>query len=232
MERVRALLLDGNLPKQLWAECVCHVTTLVNMTPSSTTNGRTPYELWYNRKPSMDYIKVFGCSAYAHITEQYRDKPDARARLCMYLGLPEHKKGYRLMAVNTHAIVYSRDVTFREDEFPRLQTLTNTEQSSQMQQSSTVQTNLLAPRPATTSSAALPVLFPLREAIKRTHYTFCGETISDPPSSPTTKKPHLDTVDMNVALNSEEDLQEQKQRRSLLYTLLAIRQIGIQVPHG
>ncbi|POM74618.1 Hypothetical protein PHPALM_8396 [Phytophthora palmivora] len=34
MERVRALLLDGKLPKQLWAECVGHVTTLLNMTPS------------------------------------------------------------------------------------------------------------------------------------------------------------------------------------------------------
>uniref|UniRef100_H3G5D3 Retroviral polymerase SH3-like domain-containing protein n=1 Tax=Phytophthora ramorum TaxID=164328 RepID=H3G5D3_PHYRM len=96
MERVRALLLDGNLPKPLWAECVRHVTTLINMTPSSKTNGKTPYELWYNRKPSMEFLKVFGCSAYVHITEQYRDKLDARARLCMYLGLPDHKKGYRL----------------------------------------------------------------------------------------------------------------------------------------
>ncbi|POM70052.1 Transposon Polyprotein integrase [Phytophthora palmivora] len=118
MERVRALLLDGKLSKQLWAECVCHVTTLINMTPSSKTDGRTPYELWYNRIPSMQYIKVFGCSGYVHITEQYRDKLDARARLCMYLGVPDHKKGYRLMDINTHVIVYSRDVIFKEDEFP------------------------------------------------------------------------------------------------------------------
>ncbi|OWY91131.1 DNA binding protein [Phytophthora megakarya] len=97
MKRVRALLLDGKLPKRLWAECVCHVTTLINMTPSSKTDGRTPYELWYNRIPSMQYIKVFGCSGYVHITEQHRDKLDAGARLCMYLGVPDHKKsdGYQ-----------------------------------------------------------------------------------------------------------------------------------------
>ncbi|POM75439.1 LOW QUALITY PROTEIN: Transposon Polyprotein integrase [Phytophthora palmivora] len=80
MERVRALLLDGKLTKQL----LCHVTTLINITPNSKTDGRTPYELWYNRIPSMQYMKVFGCSAYVHITEQYRDILDARARLCFY----------------------------------------------------------------------------------------------------------------------------------------------------
>ncbi|OWZ08982.1 hypothetical protein PHMEG_00018392 [Phytophthora megakarya] len=83
MEHVQALLLNGKLPKQLWAECVCHVTTLINMTPSSKTDGRTLYELWYNRIPSMQYINVCGCSGYVHTTEQYRDKLDARARLCM-----------------------------------------------------------------------------------------------------------------------------------------------------
>ncbi|OWY98261.1 DNA binding protein [Phytophthora megakarya] len=126
MERVRALLLDAKLPKPLWAECVCHVTTLINMTSSSKTDGRTPNELWYNRIPSMQYIKGFGCSGYVHITEQYRDKLDARVRLCKYLGVPDHKKGYRLMDTNTHVIVYSRDVVFKEDEFPALTALTST----------------------------------------------------------------------------------------------------------
>ncbi|POM74544.1 Integrase [Phytophthora palmivora] len=32
---------------------VYHATTLINITPSSKPNGRTPYELWYNRIPSM-----------------------------------------------------------------------------------------------------------------------------------------------------------------------------------
>ncbi|GMF30851.1 unnamed protein product [Phytophthora fragariaefolia] len=109
MERVRALLLDDKLPKQLWAECICHVTTLINMNHSSKTNVRTPYELWYNRIPSMQYMKMFGCSAYVHITEQYRDKLDAPARLCMYLAVSDHKKGYGLMDLNSHAIIYSRD---------------------------------------------------------------------------------------------------------------------------
>jgi hypothetical protein len=38
MEKDRALLLDGGLPKFLWAECLSHVTMLINMTLSSVTN--------------------------------------------------------------------------------------------------------------------------------------------------------------------------------------------------
>ncbi|POM73174.1 Hypothetical protein PHPALM_10000 [Phytophthora palmivora] len=83
------IVVDDELTKQLWAECVWHATTLINTTPISKTNGRTPCELWYNRIPSMQYMKVFGCSAYVHITQQFRD---ARARLCMYLGVTDHKK--------------------------------------------------------------------------------------------------------------------------------------------
>ncbi|POM59063.1 Hypothetical protein PHPALM_36206 [Phytophthora palmivora] len=86
---------------------------LVNMTPSSKTDGRIPYELCYRHIPSITYTKVFGCNAYVHITEQYRDRLDAQARLCMYLGMPDHKKGYRLMDINTHAIVYSRGVVLK-----------------------------------------------------------------------------------------------------------------------
>ncbi|POM73801.1 Putative retroelement [Phytophthora palmivora] len=129
MERVQALLLDGKLPEQLWAECVDHVTTLLNMTPSSTTD-RTPYEFWYNRIPSMQYIKVSGCNAYVHITEQYRDKLDARATLCMHLGIPDHKKGHRLLDLATHGIIYSRDVIFKKDEYPSLANLTDTPDQS------------------------------------------------------------------------------------------------------
>ncbi|POM58686.1 LOW QUALITY PROTEIN: Hypothetical protein PHPALM_36636 [Phytophthora palmivora] len=49
----------------------------------------------------------------------------------MYLGVPDHKKGYRLMDINTHVIVYSRDVIFKEDEFPPLTGLTSTPEPTQ-----------------------------------------------------------------------------------------------------
>ncbi|GMF49564.1 unnamed protein product [Phytophthora fragariaefolia] len=222
-----SLLLDGKLPKQLWAECVCHATTLINMTPSSKTNARTPYELWYNRIPSMQYMKAFGCSAYAHITEQYRDRLDARARLCMYLGVPDHKKGYRLMDLNSHAIVYSRDVIFKEEAYPSLANLTKTPEQPVIESDQHIHTESIEPVPATTSPAGKRRLPPLREALDRTqiYYSFRTEASSETPSLPTPKRPRVTTDDTEVTLNSQEDLQEEEQRRKPLYTLLAIRYV-------
>ncbi|OWY94461.1 Transposon protein [Phytophthora megakarya] len=247
MKRVRALLLDGKLPKRLWAECVCHVTTLINMTPSSKTDGRTP--------------------GYVHITEQYRDKFDARARLCMYLGVPDHKKGYRLMDINTHAIVYSRDVVFKEDEFPPLTYLTSTREPTQptsRQQPTATPASVPAPPAPATGLAPEPeaepisppvttplatsdpvmrtapgtankrVLPSLREAIDRTaiHYSFRTVTDSDPPHTSAPTRPRLTAEATDTRINSEEacdvtfnsgeDTHEQEQRKNLLYTLLAI----------
>ncbi|POM57800.1 Transposon Polyprotein integrase [Phytophthora palmivora] len=94
------------------------------MTLSSKTDGRTLckpvtdiHQARY--KPRMSFGTVVSLHTY-HIMEQYRDKLDARTQLCIYLGIPDHKKEYRLMDINTDAIVYSRDVVFKEDEFPPL----------------------------------------------------------------------------------------------------------------
>ncbi|ETN16698.1 hypothetical protein PPTG_05853 [Phytophthora nicotianae INRA-310] len=53
MDRVRALLLDAKLPKTLWAECVSHVTTLLNMTPSENTS-----ETRGRRRRVGDYVII------------------------------------------------------------------------------------------------------------------------------------------------------------------------------
>jgi len=66
----------------------------------------------------MEHMRVFGCAAYVHIPDRYRDKLDARSALHMYIGLPEHRKGSRPLDLKGHIIVYSRDVRFDEHMFP------------------------------------------------------------------------------------------------------------------
>lgn len=120
LEKIRVFLIDGNLPHQLWGECVTHACTLMNMTPSATIGNISSYEKWYQRQPSLEYLRVFGCAAYAHVPPAHCNKLESRASPCMYIGLPRHKKGFRLLNINTLQIVYSRDVTFNEHEFPKL----------------------------------------------------------------------------------------------------------------
>ena len=40
----------------------------------------TPYEAWFNRKPTVDHFKVFGCVAYSHIPKENREKLDEKEK--------------------------------------------------------------------------------------------------------------------------------------------------------
>jgi hypothetical protein len=229
LERVRALLLDGNLPKALWAECVSHVTDLINMTPSSSIGGKTPYELWYCRKPSVQFLKVFGCAAYAHIPDAHRDKLAARAHTCMYLRQAKHKEGYRLMNVQTHTIVYSRYVVFNEHEFPQLanvpihseRDLTSMEQSIPTE---VEHAQIFTRRERPELVQQLEGLPPLvQEALRRAQYTLVGDTAFN--CTPQAKRRRLDDETKVTELNSPLDLEATRQHLDQTYALLSARYI-------
>ncbi|MCO5594535.1 hypothetical protein L7F22_048567 [Adiantum nelumboides] len=65
-----------------------------------------------NRKPSVSYLRVFGCLAYAHIPQQLRGKLDDKAVKCIFVGYSSGSKGYRLYNPATNKIFESRDVIF------------------------------------------------------------------------------------------------------------------------
>ena len=48
----RALRFQATLPIQFWGERVLTVAYLINGTPSKVLKGRSPYEIFFNCKPS------------------------------------------------------------------------------------------------------------------------------------------------------------------------------------
>lgn len=74
-EKMRALLFHAKLPGPMWGEAVLTTTYLLNRTSTKAISpSRTPYELWYNKKPDLNHLKVFGCTAYVHIPAANRNK--------------------------------------------------------------------------------------------------------------------------------------------------------------
>ncbi|GFS33516.1 hypothetical protein Acr_00g0028940 [Actinidia rufa] len=110
------MLSHARLSKAFWAEAVIYASHLVTILPTVGIGGKTPMELW-SGKPVTDYdwLYVFGCSAYFHITES---KLDSRAKKAMFLGFSFGTKAYRLWCLELKKVVLSRDVTF--DEFGML----------------------------------------------------------------------------------------------------------------
>lgn len=61
MEKARCLLMESGLSKVFWAEAVNTAAYLVNRTPCTSTNDKTPEEVWTKVKPNLSHLRVFGC---------------------------------------------------------------------------------------------------------------------------------------------------------------------------
>ncbi|RVW79759.1 Retrovirus-related Pol polyprotein from transposon TNT 1-94 [Vitis vinifera] len=104
---------DTGLSKKFWAEAVNTAAYLVNRSPSTAIDFKTPQEVWSGKPSNYFGLKIFGCPAYAHVSG---GKLEPRAMKCIFLGYATGVKGYRLWCTEdrTPKFIISRDVTFDE----------------------------------------------------------------------------------------------------------------------
>lgn len=112
LNMVRSLLAKGRIPKPFWPEAVNWSIHILNRSPTFAVQNMTPEEAWSGRRPAVDYFKIFGCIAYAHIPDEKRKKLDDKGEKCVFLGVSEASKAYKLFNPLTKKIVTSRDVVF------------------------------------------------------------------------------------------------------------------------
>ena len=114
----RALLFQASLPIKFWGEAILTAAYLINRTPSSIHKGISPYEILHGSKPAYDLLRIFGSACYVHWITRSKDKFEERSRLCIFVGYPFGKKGWRVFDIERNEFLLSRDVVFREDVFP------------------------------------------------------------------------------------------------------------------
>eukprot|EP00253_Pinus_taeda_P031268 PITA_31268 len=86
MERARSMLSGARLGQEFWAEAVDTACYLVNKSPSSALEDKTPQEVWTGKKPSLSHLRVFGCDAYVHVPKEKRTKLDSKSEKCLFIG--------------------------------------------------------------------------------------------------------------------------------------------------
>jgi len=93
LERARCMLSNANLwhRRDFWADAVLTAYYLVNRSPHSSIDFKIPEEVWSDNPVNYSILRVFGCSAYAHINN---GKLSPRAIKCMFLGYAPESKGY------------------------------------------------------------------------------------------------------------------------------------------
>ncbi|GJW99641.1 zinc finger, CCHC-type containing protein, partial [Tanacetum coccineum] len=87
LSTTRSMMKAMKLPLTFWAEAVRHAIYILNRVPTRALIDKTPYEALYNRKPNLENLRIFGCTAYAKITIPHLKKLDDRSIPLIYLGV-------------------------------------------------------------------------------------------------------------------------------------------------
>ena len=103
------------MPLFLWGEAVETAVFLYNITPHSSLNFKTPYEIVYNKKPIYNYIRIWGSIAY------YKDKTqitklEPRAKKAILIGFSNFNS-YKLLNPENNKIFWARDIKILENNF-------------------------------------------------------------------------------------------------------------------
>lgn len=108
---------------------------LLNRTETSLLPaGTTPFEIWYDFKPDLKKIKLFGCVSYVHIPEEDRkSKLDERSKKMYMIGYCSN--GYRLWDPCKKKVIHARSVIFDENSATELRSrLVEIEQEKEVEE--------------------------------------------------------------------------------------------------
>uniref|UniRef100_A0A0A1X768 Retrovirus-related Pol polyprotein from transposon TNT 1-94 n=1 Tax=Zeugodacus cucurbitae TaxID=28588 RepID=A0A0A1X768_ZEUCU len=114
VEMARSLLVHANLKEELWGEAVHTAVYIRNRAPTKLLKHTTPYEVWYNKKPSVKHLRVFGARAFS-LDKTHRGKFSAKGKEYVFVGYSEISKAYRLYDRETRQVIIRRDVKFIEN---------------------------------------------------------------------------------------------------------------------
>ena len=68
MGLVRSMFKGKKLPLELWGEAVTTCTYVLNRSATKRLRGKTPYECWFGRKPSVNHLRIFGSLVHVKVT--------------------------------------------------------------------------------------------------------------------------------------------------------------------
>lgn len=96
MNRTRCLLSDSGIGKRFWPECVMTAAYLGNRLLANTKEQKTPFEIFFGKRPNISNLKLFGSRVFVRIPDVKRTyKVDPKAEMGTSVGYTD--TGYRVL---------------------------------------------------------------------------------------------------------------------------------------
>jgi len=113
-ERALAMLEEAGMSKGFWPEAHQYSNHVRNRSPTSALTRTTPYEVFYNKKPDVSTLRVFGSRCHVRLPKDKRGKLDAHSLDGILCGFAHRSKAYKVWIPSRHKFKTSRDVIVYE----------------------------------------------------------------------------------------------------------------------
>ncbi|GJT98861.1 ribonuclease H-like domain-containing protein [Tanacetum coccineum] len=115
IEAARTMLADSKLPTTFWAEAVNTACYVQNRVLVIKPHNKTPYELFLGRKPSLSFMRPFGCPVSILNTIDPLGKFNRKADEGFFIGYSTNSKAFRVFNNRTRIVKGNLHVQFSEN---------------------------------------------------------------------------------------------------------------------
>ena len=109
LDSVRSMMSLSDLPLSFWGYALETAALILNRSPSKSVKT-TPYEILHGKKPSLSFLKVWGCEAY--VKKLQPDKLEPKSEKCIFVGYPRETVGYTFYNPPRARLFLLRPVSF------------------------------------------------------------------------------------------------------------------------
>ena len=111
------MLIESHAPLNFWGEAILTACYVLNRVPHKKSK-LTPFELWKGYKPSLGYLRVWGCLAFVRLMDPKITKLGKKVTTCAFLGYASNSTAYRFFNLEDNIVIESGDAIFHENKFP------------------------------------------------------------------------------------------------------------------
>ncbi|KAJ9545016.1 hypothetical protein OSB04_024723 [Centaurea solstitialis] len=119
VEVARSMLAQNQLPQHLYTEAVNTACYTQNCFVVHRRYGKTPFELLFDRVPSVKYFKVFGCKCY--VMNEFENKGKFRSKVdeMVFIGYSNISIAY--IVYNKHTRILTESINVHFDDHSMLE---------------------------------------------------------------------------------------------------------------